>query len=280
MIVTEALVLAVVSRVSDVSTYLHFIFIHPFAYSSIGGRGDAWALLTSLLRSTPGTLALLAFGLALLTRFRVLAALALLAGVAVLVAPSRNFPHYLVSFLPFLALFVALGLAESRLARPWLQLLYVGVAAGMLLPEARAYLWTTGENANVASYERVAQAVDRLAPPGATLAVCGRMPCEAITYASRVPPANFVWVLWELNPPESNVLPDDHRAERVFAEYLERPPTMLVVWGPYYQSALAAGEGQLPNQVRLVKLLLERHGYEPRVVVDDYVIAVLRPAGT
>ena len=123
------------------------------------------------------------------------------------------------------------------------------------------------------AYENLAAATDALAPANGTLLVLGKMPCEAIQFASRLRPANVYEWMFQFIKPNHEILPTPF--DEITQQYLAAPPDVLVIEGGQHvccDPKCTPGEDR--DDVRLVRQLLRRHSYEPAARMGDFEISL------
>ena len=274
------LILILVVAIGDWKGYLYTVFQYPRAYARLGNAHSALELARFLfsMTSLPMILALF-LGIALGTRFRWFALSVMAAGVLGCLMPLRPFGHYWVSLFPYVALLIGVALAEGEHVPVQFGWACAGMFAVLVFPRAARQLVECRNDAQQLAYREVAGAVDRIAPAGATLMVVGPLGSESIQFASRLPAANTFSTAFQLNPPPCTILP--RPIEQIFDEYLQQPPTMIVI----HRDQLAATTNSPPptNPQRLIKLLAVRYNYDPVATNREYIIEMRRgapPQGT
>jgi hypothetical protein len=265
--------------VGDVREYFWTVFIYPRAYAESGSVAQAVQLSTTFWTGPLAPMLLIFGGLALSRANAWLVVTTLVVGLGNCLVPMRIFEHYLGNCLPYIAL--VLGLALERLAAFDKRLTWslVGALVVTLAPPIVLRMRMCSYSGTYPPFARVAEEVDRLAPPNATLLVCGPLPCEAIQFASRLPAANVHEWMFQLRPPFDKLLPKSW--ETIREEYLAKPPTVIVAHKDDLRRANAAAT---PNErgedVRLVRELVARYGYRQAASVGDYVIGIREEAAS
>ncbi|MBI2823983.1 MAG: hypothetical protein HYX69_04740 [Planctomycetia bacterium] len=267
------LILGLVLRFCDWREYFWTVFVYPRAYAAIGSMRDVIDLAIMLWRgSLPFVIVFFAGVAAASRQYRWLVVSALVVGLASCVLPMRAYIHYWGNCFPYVALLIGLGL--ERLERDNRPLAWVSMAA-----LAIAFIPTAGVRVQLAykepsnwKLERVAAAVDRAAPAGANLMVCGPMCCESIQFASRLPAANkFSWVS-QFQPLWRDILPES--LDNIFADYVAHPPDVIAIEHNHLKNAMANFAPDAPDYLRLMRALFDTHEYKIVDNLEGYVIAV------
>ncbi len=270
---TWGIILAMIFATGDVPMYFWTVFEYPRLYAGLGPLHDN-AGLSWLLGSGPLPWIVLVFAVLAASerRQRAFALAALAVGWGATVLPARNFAHYWASTFPYAALVIGLGtqrLAHMSTWKGW------AVSAGLALVVVRGmcdYL-AKFEPRALAAYENVAAVTDALAPQDGTLLVLGKMPCEAIQFASRLRPANVYEWMFQLIEPNHRILPTS--LEEIRRQYLAAPPDVLVIEGGQHVCCDADfTPGDTREDVRLVQAILRRYSYQPAARLGDFEISL------
>lgn len=206
-------------------------------------------------------------------RFMWLALATVVVGMGGCLLTMHNHPHYLANALPYVGLLIGLGTLRLRQLGPgfpWFSAAALGI---ILVPAAYQRTRIVAAEPTYLAMEHVAAEVDRLAPPEATLWVCGPIPSEAIQFASRLPAANTHPWVFPMRSPWKQLLPKPW--ETIVREYQEHPPAALVVHRGLLQEATAAPPGDsAPEYLQLLRLLLNEQQYKVVAEVEGYDILV------
>jgi len=270
------LVFGVVFLVSDLPSYLKAMFLTPRKYVGLKGTG-IFSLFIFLFSSHLSVWLAITCAVAFFSKLRWLALVSLVVGVWQCVMPLSDHPHYWVGILPTLGLLIGIAFHESSLPRPMCAAVLGGALAVSLVPQAFIYVQSTAAKPNLRSYERIAAAVDNIELVKGALLVSGPLTSEAIQFASRRSPGHPIWTLWVLDPPMEQLLPEKWRIEKVLESYLAEPPAVIVVRTDYMKFATTTEVQQLPNQLRVIRALLDQKSYAMQAEVDNYWILTLKP---
>jgi hypothetical protein len=266
-----AFMLGLMAWIGDVEGYLYTVFVYPRAFANAGSTSEVVDLAKHFLTSPLARFMLVFAVLAADARHRLLVLAAVVVGLAGCALPMRNHPHYMANALPYVALLIGLGTRRISAAGRGLGWASVAVVAISLIPGAINRMYMTAAEPNHISLVQVAEAVDRLAPDGATLLVCGPLPSEAIQFASRLPAANRHCWTFQFQSPWKELLPKPW--EEIRDEYLASPPAAIVIRGQGLREALAEpAPVPMDEYLQLVRLLLQRHRYRIMGVAEGYTI--------
>jgi hypothetical protein len=268
--------LALVAAIGDLRGYFFTAFLYPLLYSDRGSAQDVLHLAQVLFQGPLLPIVAWLIGLIVGTRHRRAGVLLVLVGLIFCMLPRREYGHYWVNFFPFVALLMGIALQEAEPALRRFRRVFVGMLVVLLWFYTLSWLNTSWISPSYLRYERVAQAADRLAPPGATLLVCGTFRSESIQFASHLPAANMFFAPFEFDPPRCDSLPRSF--EEIRDDYLAHPPSVMVVEGLYLQMAkTAADPATLPNHLKLINSLLDTHVYRVAEQVEGFCILVRQP---
>ncbi len=268
------LVLGLVLKYGDLHGYFYTVFLYPRAYA---GEGSFRLVidLAAVLWMTPLPFMMALFGyIAATPRYRWLVIASVVIGLLSCVAPMRAYSHYWINLFPYASLIFGLAAQQTETRDRRMAWVYVVVAAIAMLPITGARLLNNFMEPQTERCVRVAERVDQIAPPGATLTVCGPSNCELVQFSSKLLSANrYSWVN-QFQPPWISILPDS--IDTIFAGYLADPPTILVVDEEYLRTALSPeGPPKGYNPMQLVQRLCAQHKYRIVETVNGLVIAIL-----
>jgi hypothetical protein len=271
-LVCWGLVLGFVAAVGDLHGYFYTVFVYPRLYAAGGPPGSLPSLLSRMQESLP-LLAALCLGLTAGKKYQWLAVAACVVGFFSCILPQRNFEHYWLNLMPYIALMVGVAMLESPAGQGKIN---VAVAAWLL---AFGIFWTVMRLMAVSlhptelAYERIANVTDRTAPPGATLLVVGAPPCQAIQFASKLPAANTYFFDVQFTPPWCDMLP--RSLTEIFTEYEANPPGVIDIEKNLLAQVQAKPPlANLPNNLALVKLLMDQYSYRVSGEQDGFAICV------
>lgn len=267
-------ILGFVYRIGDLRMYAWTVFVYPRAFAQSGSSAKLFDLLDFWWQGPLPFLLLLFMGVAMRTRRDVLFVVAIAAvGLCTAISPMRYHMHYWSSSFPYLALITGMGMERLSATLPQVAWSMTAALGLVCVPAIATQMSEAVTYDRYQTFADIAQAADNLAPERATLFVCGKMPCEAIQFASKLAPANvFEWTFqfapgWVENLP----LPFDQIVE----QYLEFPPDVVVVLRTLAAQANAnPNTDELSNEVRLLRALLKRHEYRIMREMSGYVLAV------
>jgi len=253
-------ILAFVAVCGDLGMYFWTVFVYPQSFADAGTLGATGNLILFLLPTTPWLAGGLFLALIPFRQGRWLAPAMLAVGFLTCVITRRDFPHYWANAFPFVA--VVLGMALESAARLDLRIAR-GLAIAMaiaVLPPVVSRMQSNYVAPTLYTIETLAEIANELTPPGGTLLVAGGRVTEGVQFASKLPPANMYEWMFMLQPTYTGILPKDFGQIR--QEYLEHPPTMLVIWDELATEALAQPEPEFStDEVRLIRALFQRHEY-------------------
>ncbi|MBI2823984.1 MAG: hypothetical protein HYX69_04745 [Planctomycetia bacterium] len=269
-------VLALVAWLGDLDGYFWTVFRYPFSYVAAGRISSTSLLLTFVSQGALPFLVVLFASVAAYGRFWPLVASALVAGAISCIAPMHGLGHYCVSTFPYITLFI--GLALERIARIDLRLtwsLAAALAVGSTVGAATR-MYTAYADPTYLTFLKVAEAIDRMAPPDATLSVCGPEGWEAIQFASRLPAPNTFCMMFQLQPPWVDMLPKP--IDAIFADYLAHPPDAIIIEQGVLDAAQARdGSPGEVAYVRLMRSLLDEHRFRRLPTAEGYAVLVRQP---
>jgi hypothetical protein len=266
--------------ISDIPAYLRKFYLHPATYAGLGTWTDTWNLLLEVFTTPLGWIGGAVILLAIAKARAWISATPLLmsaiaAGLLAVAMPHRNYSHYWMGVIPYLAMVIGIELFELRAKRR-----SVGLAASAfilcltIVNIGVMYSWTT-DHRDWDSRREIAEKADKIAPPNSTLLVWGPMGSEAIVFASEQPEANPNWILWMMEPPRDKLLPIS--VDELDDEYLENPPKEVAAYSDWI-AALKDGAKNDPEhepEMKLGKLLFKKYEYRFEKPLNNYSIGVL-----
>jgi hypothetical protein len=253
--------------------YFWTVFEYPRLYAGLGplhdNAGLEWMLASGAL---PWIIVIFAALAAAARRQAAFVVMMLVVGWVAAMLPARNFAHYWANTFPYAALLIGLGTEQLSRVSTWKAW---ALAAGLALVVLRGTCdyFAEFEPRALAAYENLAAATDALAPQDGTLLVLGKMPCEAIQFASRLRPANVYEWMFQFIKPNHDILPTPF--DEITQQYLAAPPDVLVIEGGQHVCCdPSCSPGEERDDVRLVQQLLRRHSYEPAARLGDFEISL------
>jgi hypothetical protein len=275
-VVGMAAVLWLVSRIADLQGYLDALFLHPASYAGLGSAHDVWRLFAEDFPSPLATLAIVFAALGIFSRYPALAASAVVAGLLTIILPRRDFVHYLVGLFPFIALLIGIGLerhARTSAIFCWACCIFMVYVSYIPI---RSTLHDAQLHPRELELAAVADHIDRVAPPSATLLVWGRLGAEPIDFASKLPLASKYWILWMFQKVNAPLLPIP--VKDIVAQYLANPPTVIAEDRDFVLNMERGTD--VPEYDKqgfeLGKALLRKFHYEVEDSFGGYDIAVLQ----
>jgi hypothetical protein len=267
--------IGVVAVVGNLQGYFDTVFLYPSRYASSGSWRTAGRFLLESAQTPVPVVAALLLAATWRTAYRAMAVSGVGVGVLMCLLPQRDAIHYLASMLPFLVLLVWIADSDRKLTASILRVIAVGVTAWGLLAAALTIARIVEAPSRRWMDDVVAQ-VDAVAPPNATLWVVGPNVATYIQFASGLPPANTFFVPYQLDPPIVNFLPTPRQT--IMAQYLEQPPTVLVVYDELLGSVIVPdhppnSDGIL-NSRQLLGALLAVGRYRHRASINGFAILI------
>jgi hypothetical protein len=246
-------------RVGDISGYLYTVFEYPRLYARLGSPVEWLRLLDAFLATQLPLLLLLPVGIILLGDLRWPVIVSLAIAIVMVVLPVRSSGHYLASWFPFIAIYIALAMENSIIARGGVR--WVSLVSIILLgvTGAAEQLRDVADRPMYDPLVSVSEMIEKAVPPNATLLVCGGMESEGLVYVSSLNAANTYSFMFQINPPQSDILPKS--VDQIFSEYLEHPPDVIFISDDYYNEVVDQSVAVPSNPARLVRLLLGRYWY-------------------
>ena len=260
-LVGAVLTLAIVLPVTDLSSYLHAMFVAPRHYVASQGPAAGWVVHEQLmmLRGQPYLL-ICPFALLVASgwRERLLIALVGVVSIAAVLAPLREFGHYQEQLIPLLVLCAVIATrALEALSRPIAQsyaatlMVFCVMNAGILARELR------NDDGEMAELDTVVDVIEseHVKAPGTLLAI-GRHSAY-IYFRTRVAPVHKFH--WDYFLGADGYLPEAPTS--VMQAIAERPPTWLAV-----DALTLSASRQTPPPTRtaqLVQTLCKGQACEP-----------------
>ena len=265
--------LGLVAVIGDLKGYYYTVFVYPGLYSHYGDLTAIPDLLVRLFLHSVPLVAAIFVGLCMGRKYQWLAIAMIVIGFFCCMLPQRAFAHYWANLLPFVALLMGLAMQDAveNARRVTLAVLaWLGAFSALFIPMR---IIAANINSSQLRYERVAAATDKIAPANATLLVIGRLPCQAIQFASRLPAANTFSADFQFLPPWCDMLPK--KLDTIFGEYLSNPPGVIDIDKAVLPRILANPEPKdLENNLMLARLLLAKYRYHPIAEQDEFEICV------
>ncbi len=268
-----ALIAGLMLWMGDLRGYLWTTFAYPQSYASVGGEGVVVALL-DLFWSGPMSPILGVFAcLAATRKNRAFVLCLLVVGIVDCLLPRRHYGHYWVNSFPYVAVIIGLGIeriAKADFPAAWA--LPAGLAFA-LLPAVGFRTHADYQHPEYYRFLEIAETADKVAPPGATLLVDGPMRSESIQFASSLPAANRHWLMFQLQSPVIELLPQPWN--EILAEYRAHPPGVIVAEERYLGFAMAdPPPPDMPEYLLLLRALMRENPYRQVAAKHGYVIAV------
>lgn len=261
------------ASVGSLEGYIDTVFMYPSRYAGAGSWGAAGRLLLESAQTPLPAIAALLVAAAWPTKHRTLALGAAGVGILICILPRRDVVHYLASLLPFLVLLVWIADTGNQRTRETLKVIAIGVTVWGLLGAALSMARIVEAPSRLWMDDVVAE-IDAAAPHGATLWVAGPKVATYIQFASDLPPANTFFVPFQLDPPLVDALPVPR--ERIMAEYLAQPPTVLVIYDEIFESLPALDHPPSASTIRdsqqLAAALLAGGRYQVRGSVNGFLV--------
>jgi len=267
--------IGVVAVVGNLQGYFETVFLYPSRYASSGSWSTAGRLLLESVQTPVPVVAALLLAAAWRTAYRTMAVSGVGVGLLMTLLPQRDAIHYLASMLPFLVLLVWIADSDRKWAAPMLRVIAVGVTVWGLLASALSIARIVEAPSRRWMDDVVAQ-IDAVAPTNATLWVVGPNVATYIQFASDLAPANTFFVPYQLDPPIVDYLPVPR--QDIMAQYLEQPPTVLVVYDEVLGSAIVPDHppdtDDIVNSRQLLGALLAEGRYRRRASVNGFAILI------
>jgi hypothetical protein len=265
-------------RIGDLHGYFYTVFEYPRLYAQNGSVDDLFDLVDNVLQSHLPLVLFLSAGIALLGEYRRPVIASLIVVTVMTILPMRSSGHYWVSWFPFVAIYIALALESPAIS--WMGARWAGTWAIILISAIGGidHLRAVAQTPTYAALLRLDELTERLAPPNATLLICGPMQAEPLVYISRLPAANTYSFVFQLLAPQGNILPKP--ANQIIDDYLQNPPGIMLVTGDYYAEAGDDKVQTLSNPARLVRLLENRYSYHRITPVPGINFLIRDPSPT
>jgi hypothetical protein len=273
-IIAMVVILILIFPIADIKGCLNILFLHSAAYAGLGSLHESWTLLSENILKPVGLLAMVAIAFGLFSRYSALACATLIAGLLTLISPRRPFDHYLVGFFPYAALLLGIGLERRALVWHFCGWLVFAFILCISYQPIQSTLRDANNFPQELQFAEIAHLADKIAPPAATLLVWGPPRCEAIVFASRLPTASKIWILWMMNKGNAPLLPMS--VNQVIDGYLANPPTVIAMDHIYLEHARSGIPVDSSRASwELGYAILMKHRYAIKGSLNGYDIAVL-----
>jgi hypothetical protein len=269
------IILLVVAHIGDIHEYLYMIFTHPSSYAGDGSWHRAWRLFADNAFKPLTMFVVIFLGYAIFSRYKAVVISAVIAGVLTCAIPRHDFSHYLAGLFPYMALSIGIGFDRNSTFDQIFAWACVAFTVCVCVPLAKENIKTARLSSSAIDMADIAPAIDRVAPPSASLFVWGPMGSEAIMFASRLPAANKFWILWMFNHYASGSRPVS--VSEITSEYLANPPTVMAMDQNYRkadESPSSADDFRVGWE--LGKALLSKYKYVVKESKNGFDIAVLQ----
>jgi hypothetical protein len=260
-------------RIGDLSGYFYTVFEYPRLYARNGSYRELIYLVGFFLQTQLPLLLIFSAAIAALGGLRWPVIISLSLAIIMIMLPLRAEGHYFVSLFPFVAIYIALGL--ENFAIHWPRARWAGVWTVLLV----GVIGAADEFHNVmdlptySSVQSLANTAEALAPPNATLLVCGE---ESLAYVSHLPAANTYSCMMQLDEPEGDILPKS--LDAIFDDYLKHPPGLICMTDKDFNEIVDTKSPPQTNGERLIRMLASQYWYRVAAPVDGYHFLIRIPA--